>query len=185
MSRVWFTADLHLGHALVAGHRGFPDTGSHDEAICLTWRLQVGPQDQVWVLGDVALAGLDEALSLIAELPGTKHLVPGNHDACHPMHRNAHKRQARFLRVFHSVQPFARIRLNGRYVLLSHFPYRADRTAQVRYSQYRLPDEGLPLLHGHTHSAERLRGRELHVGLDAWNLGLVPQDTVLEMLSLK
>ena len=70
---------------------------------------------------------------------------------------------------------------------LSHFPYTGDHTETDRHTEYRLRDRNLPLLHGHTHSPNRLsRGRprglgipgvipwdgplQIHVGVDAWNM---------------
>ncbi len=78
-------------------------------------------------------------------------------------------------------------------VLLSHFPYVGDR-GQERYAQWRLKDEGLPLLHGHTHSAEEISytprinngggwpTTQMHVGLDAWNLTPVSLEQIGELL---
>lgn len=170
---VWFTSDFHLGHRLVSGIRGFSEVTDHDSAIEENWRRRVHPKDHVWVLGDliVSQGQLEHALNVIHRLPGVKHFIAGNHDPCHPMHRDAHRWQRRYLEAFDSVQPFARRRVGGVNVLLSHFPYRSDHTGEARYMQYRLRDEGEWLLHGHTHSAlKRTSTREIHVGLDAWDL---------------
>jgi calcineurin-like phosphoesterase family protein len=53
-------------------------------------------------------------------------------------------------------------------VQLDHLPYVADSRHEGRYAEYRPTDEGLWLLHGHVHStpAERLRPRQLDVGVD-------------------
>ena len=176
---VWFTSDLHFGHRLVAEKRGFPSIEEHDAAIAKAWPARA--DDQVWILGDLAVSSPRGALGILACLPGRKHLISGNHDGCHPMHRDAHKRVAQYLEVFESVQPFARRRVSGQEVLLSHFPYEADR-GPARYTQYRLRDEGRWLLHGHTHGTERLHGHELHVGWDAWST-LVPLSTVEQLIS--
>src|SRR5437762_12320090 len=116
---VWFTSDLHFGHRLVAGIRGFDSTDEHDEHLMSEWRKRVKPDDQVWVLGDLACSSPTHALELIQWLPGTKHLISGNHDNCHPMHRDSHKWQPKYLAAFASVQPFARRRIDGREILLS------------------------------------------------------------------
>lgn len=174
---VWFTSDLHLGHRFVAGIRGFNDVGDHDAAIMDNWRKVIRNDDQVWVLGDLAVSSPTRALEQIASLPGIKHLIAGNHDGCHPMHRDSHKWQPKYLTAFASVQPFARRRIDGREVLLSHFPYSKDRH-EARYMQYRLRDEGAWLLHGHTHGSERQEGREIHVGVDAWGLAPVPSHVI-------
>lgn len=182
MSKVWYTADLHLMHRMVAKTRGFDDPAEHDAAILDHWREVVGPRDVVHVLGDLALAKHTKVLPLLEPLPGYKRLVTGNHDYPHPSRRDHAKFERAYGEVFESVQPFSRRRIGGRDVLLSHFPYRGDHTAKDRYVQYRLRDEGLPLLHGHTHSDERVSGRMIHVGLDAWGLRLVPEEAVIDLL---
>lgn len=183
MSIVWFTADPHLGgHRLVAEKRGFDCPEQHDAAIADRWRAVVRPGDQVWVLGDIAVNNPAVALMILAGLPGRKHLILGNHDTPHSMHRSSHNHQAAYLAVFDSVQLAARRRIGGQDVLLSHFPYTADRE-ETRYPQWRLPDLGAWLLHGHTHLPEVRTGpREIHVGVDAWGLTPVNLDTIATMI---
>lgn len=179
---VWFTSDLHFGHHRVSGIRGFESPEDHDQHLIDQWRGRVRKDDQVWVLGDLSVSSPYRALGIIDSLPGTKHFIAGNHDSCHPMHRDSHKWQPRYLSHFESVQPFARRRIDGQEVLLSHFPYSKDRH-EARYMQYRLRDEGLWLLHGHTHAADQRReGREIHVGVDAWDFAPVSLETIAELM---
>jgi calcineurin-like phosphoesterase family protein len=50
--------------------------------------------------------------------------------------------------------------------------------------QWRLPDRGEFLAHGHTHAAlRRTSPREVHVGIDAWQR-LVSQAEVAELLGI-
>ncbi|USL85095.1 capsid maturation protease [Arthrobacter phage SWEP2] len=187
MANVFFTSDLHLGHDRVARIRGFDHTANHDLALVDRWRAVVRPDDHVWILGDIAASSPVYALAILRALPGIKHLVAGNHDRVHPMHRDAYRQQERYLEVFASVQSSARRRVLGQEVLLSHFPYDRDRN-EVRYAQWRLPDHGVPLLHGHTHGLERLSRSarstaEVHVGVDAWDLSPVPLSTVEGLLA--
>ncbi|WP_263730005.1 metallophosphoesterase family protein [Cellulomonas sp. SG140] len=191
---IWLTSDLHLGHEKVATIRGFRSQLAHDDAIERMWWDTVKPKDQVWVLGDIAVSSPAYALNLLARVPGEKHLIWGNHDQGHPMHRDAHRKAARYLEVFASAQAFARRRIEGREVLLSHFPYVGDTPGRDgdRHTQYRLRDEGLPLIHGHVHDPRVFSvapsrypfSPQIHVGLDAWGLRLVNIDEVAEMLRL-
>lgn len=179
MAGTWFTADTHFRHRLVAGLRGFTSTEEHDEAVIARWNETVAPGDVVWHLGDVGMSR--GFLPLVAHLNGTVHLVAGNHDKVWPGHRDAHKHQREWLDAgFASVQAFARKRIAGRDVLLSHFPYEADHTEAARHTQYRLRDEGAWLLHGHTHASGAVAPgtRQVHVGLDAWDLRPVPLHAV-------
>lgn len=205
MSEIFFTSDLHIGHKLVSGLRGFnnydprpqefglpvlevPDTDAHDHTLAHNWDAVVKPEDTVYVLGDISINGGQHALDWIAARPGTKHLISGNHDPVHPAHwRTATKTIPLWSQYFETIQPFIRRKLMGQTVLLSHFPYveygdGPDR-GESRYDQYRLPDLGELLLHGHTHGTEKDHGRSLHVGLDAWDLQLVPQSEVLSWVS--
>ena len=180
---VWFTSDAHWGHRLVAGLRGFATVEDHDATLLANFLAVVRPGDQVWWLGDMTVSRPDPAFEALAQIPGEHHLITGNHDRCNPMFRDSHKRVRRYLDHFATVQAYARRRVDGRDVLLSHYPYatadgQADRD-EVRYEQYRLPDHGKWLLHGHTHMADqRVHGRQIHVGLDAWGLAPVPLDTI-------
>ncbi len=44
--------------------------------------------------------------------------------------------------------------------------------------EYRPRDCGGFVVHGHTHSAVKFRDRQIHVGLDAWDLMPVPLNTL-------
>lgn len=184
MTNVFFTSDLHFGHKMVAELRGFDDPEAHDQAIIDRWNATVTKRDQVWVLGDVAVSSPTRALTLIQSLPGTKHLISGNHDGCHPMHSKFTRQLHVYLEAFESVSPFVRRKMAGTEVFLCHFPYEVDRGIEARYPQYRLHDLGAQLLHGHTHSVERRTSdHEIHVGVDAWDLTPVPMETIIEMIN--
>ena len=178
---VWFTSDLHLRHARLVEIRGFDaEIDAHDESILDAMGAAVGSGDQLWILGDITVGGKDAedwALRALDEFARTRnvelHLIPGNHDSCHPMaNRNSHLRQRVFLDTFASVQLFARRKVAGRTVLLSHFPYTGDHTEEDRGVKYRLQDGGDWLLHGHTHQSAVLdpavHPRQIHVGWDSW-----------------
>ncbi|WDS52173.1 metallophosphoesterase [Microbacterium phage UtzChips] len=198
--QTFYTSDLHLGHERVAAIRGFSDPWAHDAAITSAWLETVEPHDTVYVLGDLAVGGWRRALDIVRELPGTKHLVAGNHDGVHPMHRRTYaSRMPEYLRAFATVSPFLRRRIGGHNVLLSHFPYaeygegpHRGGAEKSRHDQFRLPDFGLPILHGHTHQPERSHveessdgvslSRGVHVGVDAWGLAPAPQDAIIAIL---
>lgn len=209
MGTVWFTSDTHFRHRLVAKYRGFTSTGdageltgdidAHDKAVVGNWNRVVDRSDTVWLLGDVGMGRPEAFWPYVDALAGEIHLISGNHDAVWPGHRDAHKHQREWLDHFASVQAFVRRKIAGEQVLLSHFPYDGDHTAEERYPQYRLPDLGSWLLHGHTHSTERRgpfrlpvcgfgeepqpRGRQLHVGLDAWDGAPVPLHVIEKMIA--
>jgi len=160
---------------------------AHDTWLASLWDQSVSSDDQVYVLGDISINGAQSALDWISARPGTKHLISGNHDPVHPAHRTAVKLLPKWNQYFDTIQPFMRRKLNGHEFLLSHFPYASygdgpDRKPETRFEQYRLPELGLPLLHGHTHGQERDHDNMFHVGIDAWK-GLVPQEVVQDWLN--
>lgn len=197
---IYYTSDLHIGHRLVAGLRGYwdednvldtprgpeaqPDIQAHDAALAEIWDATLKPDDQVFVLGDISINGSQAALDWIAARPGTKHLLSGNHDPVGPWDRRSAKLMPHWLQYFRTIQPYLRQKLNGVNFLLSHFPYMPYDRGEARYEQYRLPNLGLPLVHGHVHSSEKFEfPNHLHVGVDAWEGQLVPQSFILEWLT--
>lgn len=183
---VWFTSDLHLGHEFVARLRGM-DVATHDEVV-LEGIRKLPAGDRLWVLGDISRGSSENerrALDLLAEHGGhlEMHLVPGNHDSCHPIHRSSHRRQEVFLEVFASVQAFQKLRWRGRDVFLCHFPRPGmDHEGMAsRHDEVRL-DVDL-LVHGHLHSPQPITGWGLvDVGLDAWGMSPVRQFAVEKAL---
>ena len=157
MARFW-VADLHLGHELVAEKRGFKSWQDHDEKL-LVQLGKLTEKDHLWVLGDISSGREEKEEYALWKLKNTvkasMHLIAGNHDSVSSIHRNGFKKQREWLEVFDSIQQFGCIKFNGYQILMSHYPYArsgdgANRET-VRYSEFRLPDTGLPLIHGHTH----------------------------------
>lgn len=178
MSTTFYTSDLHLGHEFVARTRGYETAAEHDEALITRWNERVTKRDTVWVLGDVTGGAIQRGLDVLPLLAGRKHLISGNHDKTHPLHRDAHRQIQRFMGGgWDSVQTQAMHRVGGHRIMLSHFPYEGDRGAE-RYSEWRLKDTGHPLLHGHVHTEWLFRGRQFNVGQD-FAPGLITQAEVI------
>jgi calcineurin-like phosphoesterase family protein len=194
---IFFTSDLHAGHKNIIKYcnRPFADTDEMNHEIIRRWNAVVTDDDRIWVLGDVALGPIHESLEAIGQLNGRKYMVVGNHD------RNFRGGQRSggmepgewdniyrkyFVSIWQNV-PWAMEYMNGnRPLAMSHFPYDGDHTDKARYMEYRLPDRGVLLIHGHTHSTDKFTRSEkgspqVHVGMDAWNY--VPVSTrQIEML---
>lgn len=213
MADTWFTSDHHLFHRAMAWYRKYghwptanekltPEyttpamlNEEHNDMLALRWDTTVRRNDIVWVLGDLTLSevALDQAMRWINARPGRKRLILGNHDPAHPMHSEAHRWLARYYQAFDSVAQSATVKMtlpNGsrHRVLLSHFPYTGDgELKEDRDTQWRLRNEGMPVIHGHVHTDERLTlslvtqsgngegpyvmqaAPQIHVGVDAWS----------------
>ena len=83
MRKVFFTSDLHLGHAKIIefDKRPFKSVEEMDAEIIRRWNAKVGKGDTVYVLGDMIWkTRKDEALDIIKSLKGQIILIKGNHD---------------------------------------------------------------------------------------------------------
>lgn len=182
--RTHYTSDHHLHHGMVAGLRGFESKEEHNAVLLENHNKVVGKRDSVWFLGDFTLGPIEGCVGWLAMANGRKHLVLGNHDQGFPTHKGWHRKLRRYYEAgFESVSMQGARDVGGIKVLLSHFPYRDDR-GDPRYTQWRLPDHGQWLLHGHTHKADQQfhDHHEIHVGLDAWGFSPVSVDTIFDIM---
>lgn len=120
-----FVADMHFGSASNAKWRKFNSADEMDAEIATRWRERVQEGDVVWVLGDVG------SLATLACLPGTKRLVFGNDDKPKGNFKNSE--------IFASWADDHVFASERGSIQLIHRPQDAA-------------DNGLPVLHGHTHS---------------------------------
>ena len=167
----WFTADLHLGHANIIEYcqRPFASVAAMDRELVQRWNARVDDDDEVWVLGDVAMGRIDDTLDLVRGLAGRKILVAGNHDRCWYGHgERAVGWIERYLDAGFDqiVQGSPSIEIDGAVVALSHFPHAGDSHERDRYVEHRPPDDGRWLLHGHVHDRWAECGRMINVGVD-------------------
>ena len=169
---IWFTADLHLGHRNIIDYcdRPFADVAAMDRALVERWNAVVAAEDEVWVLGDLAMGRIADSLALVGELRGRKVLVSGNHDRCwigngHRAERWAQRYLDAGLAEIRQGQVEHRIGATD--VLLCHFPYEGDSHDEDRFDEHRPVDRGGWLIHGHVHETWAQRGRMINVGVDA------------------
>jgi calcineurin-like phosphoesterase family protein len=127
-------------------------------ALVTSWNAAVGPEDDVWHLGDFARTEnqMSEFLSVLA---GHKHLLRGNNDpdAVSPAVGWA------------SVQDYRELELEGHLLVLCHYPFRSW-NGQHRKSIN---------LHGHSHGRLKRVPRQVDVGVDAWDFRPVDLARVL------
>ncbi|MGD9511097.1 MAG: metallophosphoesterase family protein [Geminicoccaceae bacterium] len=150
MSRTFFTADTHFGHGGALGlfKRPYPSVAAMDEALVAAWNELVGPEDTVWHLGDFAVRVRPErAADLLAALHGAKRLIGGNNDPP----------AIRALSGWASVHDYAEIEVEGRRLVLCHYPLRA----------WNRQHRGSLQLHGHSHGRLKPLPRQFDVGVDA------------------
>ena len=73
--------------------------------------------------------------------------------------------------------------LAGESVQLNHFPYELGIPGQpAKFAQWRHKDVGGWLLCGHIHEKWRQSGRQINVGVDAWDFAPVSEDTIAGLI---
>lgn len=167
---VYFTSDPHFGHAAVIKycHRPFDDLDHMHRVLIANWNQRVKNTDTIYVLGDMALCPFKEFEPIAKQLNGIKFLIKGNHD---------HYSYGQYQKLGFTVLEEAKIRLAGKTIRLSHFPYALPWykrlfafKSELRFMDRRPPKiKGEYLMHGHTHMKYKRVGNRLHVGVDAHN----------------
>lgn len=203
MSNVFLTSDLHVNHLNIIKYcdRPFASIEEMDEHMIARWNETVGVDDIVYVLGDYAMGDRKKGLSYLLRMNGTKILINGNHDRLSPVMKNSWKYQHEYLfdedgnTLFSATMDFAQISLppirkggSALKVLLSHYPYTGDHEDTAdRYSQFRLPDLGKPLVHGHIHNDWLIKGSDqgtpmLNVGVDVHDFAPISAQRAHELI---
>lgn len=116
-----------------------------DAALVTRWNETVGPEDEIWHLGDVA-RNASAVAGLLAGLNGTKHLVRGNNDPAGTVAAEG----------WASVQDYRELELDGRFLVLCHYPFET----------WNRKGAGAVHLHGHSHGRLRIMTRRYDVGVD-------------------
>lgn len=82
MGKIFFIADLHLGHENIIKYCGRPFDSVRDMNVSLidNWNAMISKEDKVFVLGDFALSNNQNIIKWGKSLNGNKVLIRGNHD---------------------------------------------------------------------------------------------------------
>ncbi len=185
---IFFTSDHHFSHQNIIRYCGRPFVSAEemDAVMMRTWNEAVAPNDEVFYLGDFSLSA-QGVRTIAPQLNGTKHLIMGNHDLCHPVHKKkAAAASAAYLEAgFVSLEISREIEIAGESVLLHHLPYlipnAADRYGD-KYNKYRPENLGNWLLCGHIHQKWKRVDRMINVGVDVWEFRPVPITTLEEII---
>lgn len=114
---IFYTADLHLGHANVIRHcnRPFSTPDEMDERLIQNWNRKVHRNDIVYVVGDFIFRSHRPAEEYLSILKGRKHLIVGNHD-------RSWMNKVDLTQWFESVSPLLYISDSGHPVTMCHYP---------------------------------------------------------------
>lgn len=166
---IYFTSDLHFYHASHprVGRHEFETVEEKNEYLVRRWNDTVGPDDEVYLIGDVSDGTGEETNRILGRLHGKKYLVIGNHDRY--LDDPAFQADGyAWARQYHELW------YHGEKFVLFHFPIEA----WSGYSRDRVH------LHGHLHRLEPICEpiRRYEVGVDAHDGKPVSIDEIWEQV---
>ncbi len=184
----WFISDIHFGHKNVINYcnRPFTDVDNMKEKIIENWNKLVRPDDLCIFVGDIFFYHTKEEMkATLSRMRGVKILIKGNHDLT--------PREMMSVGFTLCVESMT-MKIADEEVVISHYPFRmkewlyryvkikskvfkflnkigikAPLVLYEKYHERRPIDNGGFLIHGHTHSTNKVNSRMIHVGVDAWN----------------
>lgn len=165
------TSDHHFGHNNIIEYckRPFTSVAQMNAAMIDSWNNTVAPDDTVYYLGDFAMQPRLVS-EILPQLKGTKILIAGNHDRCHPQIGSAKRFLQSYLDAgFESIHTQIEIQIAGNQVLLHHFPYRTEIEPKQEYYGQRPVDNGGWLIQGHVHQLWKISGRQTNVSVENWD----------------
>ena len=155
---IFYTADLHLGHANIIWicKRPFASIEEMNRTLVKNWNNVVTDNDTVYILGDFAYRSAVSMKPVLKNLNGVKHLILGNHDF-------AWIKNIKLEEYFASVSPMAEINDGDTRITLCHYPMLSwNRMAR-----------GAVLIHGHIHNnGNENRAFTILRNMNAYNAGV-------------
>lgn len=177
-ANIFLFSDTHFGHdrQFIWGPRHYESVAAHDEALIANWNSVVGPNDIVYLLGDVMLGDNNHGLECLRYLNGHIIIIRGNHDS------NArvalYEKEPNVLRVV----PAEYLKVGKYHFYLSHFPTLTGNLEAESLKQCTLN------LYGHTHQSTQFyedRPYMYCVGPEANNNTPVEIHTIIERMKDK
>lgn len=195
----FFTSDTHFGHQniLTFCNRPFTDLEQMANLMIASINEQVSQEDELWILGDIAMGQIDITLPIVSRIHAKKIIVAGNHDRCHPYYGSKSVNwESGYLDLTKAValhtQNLSLDLMGGTSVQVSHFPYPDTQTKvgknsddvakKDKFAKYRPVDDGRWLICGHAHEKWRVKGRCINVGVDAWAGRAVTEEEIVNII---
>ena len=150
---IYFTADLHLGHAGIirVRNRPFTDADEMNEALVQYYNAVVHKNDICYILGDLAhKQSKEETARLVKRLNGRKILIRGNHDGGIDES------------LFDHVCDFETISVSESVCALMHYPLLS----------WPKEHRGSFMLHGHIHSGPEYNEQNRAAGILRYDVGV-------------
>ena len=181
---IFFTSDTHFFHKAIIGYCNRPaiDVDHMNKILIDNWNSKIGPDDDVYHLGDFAFSGITKLIPILEQLNGRKHLIVGNHDY-------GNVKKDAFRSHFVWIKDYYMLRVHDLYqneegidqqyhqpIVLMHFPILS----------WDGMSHGSWMLHGHCHgSLPPTRMMRLDVGVDTNNLMPYSYEDVKKIMLLR
>lgn len=176
MNKIFFTSDHHFGHKNIIKfcNRPFESIDEMNEELISRWNAKVGPNDEVYHLGDFALCTTNEFTDIIGRLNGIIYLIGGNHDGTAMSNR----------KVFKWIKDYFELKVkddecaNGvQRIILFHYAMRV----------WRGDSRGTWHLYGHSHSTLPDKEHKLafDIGVDCHDFYPLSYDEVKAIMKKK
>src|SRR4029077_2980115 len=122
-----YTSDLHMGHKNIIDYCDRPfrtaddqcDIQDMNESLIRWYNEIVGPDDDVYIIGDFCMGDKNQIPNLARRLTGRKHLILGNHDYVKPGKVRPQILEAGFVSVTEELEVID----GGRKLMLRHKPF--------------------------------------------------------------
>ena len=140
---IFFTSDLHFGHANIIrfDNRPFTSVEEMDAELIRRWNNKVSHDDMVYILGDISWYNDQKTSEIISSLNGHKILIKGNHDRIHGKVRH----------YFDEITDYKEITLEGnKHITLCHYPI-------VFFNRHHY---GSYMFYGHVHNSHEWKMTE-------------------------
>lgn len=180
---IWFTSDHHFGHFNIIRLTGRPFTDLEDmhRVLKARWNERIGPQDLVYIVGDLSFMQATSTRKLCHDLNGRKILIQGNHDKEKTLPRDC----------FEEIVTKKKIHIGTHSVLLCHYPYLGTKEEiehakangyKVRYEERRPENKGDWLVHGHVHEKWKVKRNMINVSVEPWDYYPVSEAQLQEIM---
>lgn len=158
---IYFTADLHFYHEHIIKNtqRPFHTVEDMNKTLIRKWNDRVAPDDEIYILGDFIMKGVDKASAVLYSLKGKKYLIRGNHD-------NFADKAALDSFLFADIRDYMEITYLNTVFVLFHYPI----------VEWNGAGRGAIALHGHQHNHKDYNIKNRQNGILRYDVGVDAND---------